>query len=152
MDIRPIRTEADYDLALEQIERLMDTAQPGSLEEDALDILATLVGVYEAKQFPIDPPDPISAIEHYLDRQELQRNALMPYIGKIGRVHEIMNRRRRLTLNMIRKLAPVTGIPIATLAQAYELLPYEPRKSTKQHRAPHTVESAHAHRAEAALS
>lgn len=131
MDIRPIRTEADYEAALKSIESLMDSANPGTPEEDVLDVLATLVEVYEAKHFPIEAPDPIGALEHYLDRQELERKDLMPYIGNIGRVHEIMNRRRRLTLDMIRKLSPATGIPIATLAQSYELKPYQPRKTTK---------------------
>lgn len=131
MNIQPIRTEADYVAALKQIEDLMDTAQPASPEEDLLDVLATLVEAYAAKQTPIEPPDPISALEHYLDRQGLERKDLVPYIGTIGRVHEIMNRRRRLSLTMIRKLAPVTGIPIATLAQPYDLLSYEPRKVEK---------------------
>jgi len=128
MNIRPIRTEQDYEAALKQIEELMDIAQPDSPEEDMLDVIATLVEAYEAQVCPIEPPDPISALEHYLDRQELERKDLVPYIGKIGRVHEIMNRRRRLTLSMIRKLSPVTGIPISTLAQSYELHPYNSRK------------------------
>lgn len=131
MYIKPIHTEADYEMALKEIEYLMDTAGPGSPEENALDVLATLVEVYETKQCPIEPPDPISALEHYLERQELKRQDLVPYIGTIGRVHEIMNRRRRLTLNMIRKLSPVTGIPISTLAQSYELQPYKTRQSEK---------------------
>jgi HTH-type transcriptional regulator/antitoxin HigA len=86
---------------------------------------------YEAKQTPIEPPDPISALEHYLDRQGLERKDLVPYIGTIGRVHEIMNRRRRLSLTMMRKLTPVTGIPISTLAQPYDLLSYQPRQLEK---------------------
>lgn len=129
--IQPIRTEADYAAALQQIEYLMDAAEPESLEEDTLDVLATLVEAYEAKRDPIESPDPISALEHYLDRQGLERKALVPYIGNIGRVHEIMNRRRRLSLTMIRKLSPATGIPISTLAQPYDLLSYKPRKSEK---------------------
>jgi len=128
MNIRPIRTEKDYEVALKQIEELMDIAQPSSPEKDRLDVLATLVEAYETQECPIVPPDPISALEHYLDRQELKRKDLTPYIGNIGRVHEIMNRRRSLTLNMIRKLAPVTGISTATLAQPYELNRYNSRK------------------------
>lgn len=126
--IQPIRTAADYEAALEQIDRLMDIAEPGTAEEDALDVLATLVEVYEANHHPIDPPDPIGALEHYLDRKGLDRKDLVPYIGTIGRVHEIMNRRRSLTLVMMRKLSSATGIPLSTLAQPYELLPYEARK------------------------
>lgn len=131
MQIRPIRTEPDYEAALKQIESLMDIAAPNSPEEDALDVLATLVEAYEAKHYPIEPPDPIGALAHYLDRKGLARKDLMPYIGTIGRVHEIMNRRRRLTLEMIRKLAPVTGIPLSTLAQSYDLLPYQPKNLAK---------------------
>ncbi len=126
--IKPIRTEADYEAALQQIELLMDRAEPNTPEEDALDVLATLVEAYEATHHPIGPPDPIGALEHYLDRKELERKDLVPYIGTIGRVHEIMNRRRRLTLVMMRKLSTATGIPIATLAQPYELLPHNPRQ------------------------
>ncbi|MEM7538512.1 MAG: transcriptional regulator [Chloroflexota bacterium] len=125
MNIQPIRTEQDYENALEQIDHLMDCATPDSLEEDTLDILATLVEAYEAKHYPIDPPDPISALEHYLDRQELTYSALTPYIGTMGQVEAIMNRRQWLTLPMIHQLSPITGIPIATLAQPYELAPYQ---------------------------
>ncbi len=132
MNIQPIRTKADYESALRQIELLMDCAEPGTPEEDTLDILATLVEVYETKQHPIGPPDPIGALEHYLDRKGLTRKDLMPYIGSIGRVHEIMNRRRRLTLEMIRQLAAVTGIPLTTLAQPYELAPYVARSAAAQ--------------------
>lgn len=128
--VHPIHTETDYQAALQQIDQLMDMAEPGTPEEDMLDILATLVEAYEAKATPIDPPDPIGALEHYLDRKGLERKDLMPYIGTLGRVHEIMNRRRRLTLPMIRKLAAATGIPIATLAQSYALLPYETQKTS----------------------
>ena len=124
MNIQPFRTQADYERALQQIELLMDRAEPGTPEEDALDVLATLVEVYEAQHYP---PDPIGALEHYLERKELTRKDLMPYIGAIGRVHEVMNRRRRLTLEMIRKLAAATGIPLTTLAQRYELAPYRSR-------------------------
>jgi len=131
MNIQPIRTEADYVAALKRIEDLMDRAKPASPEEDLLDLVATLVTAYEAKQTPIEPPDPISALEHYLDRQGLERKDLVPYIGTIGRVHEIMNRRRRLSLTMMRKLTPVTGIPISTLAQPYDLLSYQPRQLEK---------------------
>lgn len=127
MNIQPIRTQADYERALQQIELLMDSAEPGTPEEDTLDVLATLVEVYEAQHYPIAPPDPIGALEHYLERKELTCKDLMPYIGAIGRVHEVMNRRRRLTLAMIRKLAAATGIPLTTLAQPYELAPYRSR-------------------------
>lgn len=134
--IKPIRTEADYEAALQQIELLMDRAEPNTPEEDALDVLATLVEAYEATHHPIGPPDPIGALEHYLDRMGLARKDLVPYIGAIGRVHEIMNRRRPLTLAMIRRLSAATRIPIATLAQPYDRLAYESRLSAKQKRQP----------------
>ncbi|MEM7530707.1 MAG: transcriptional regulator [Chloroflexota bacterium] len=125
MDIQPVRTEEDYERALEQIDHLMDCATPSSPEEDTLDILATLVQAYEAKHHPIDPPDPISALEHYLDRQALTYSSLTPYIGTIGQVEAIMNRWQWLTLPMIHQLSPVTGIPIATLAQPYDLASFQ---------------------------
>ncbi|MEZ4708746.1 MAG: hypothetical protein R3A44_16170 [Caldilineaceae bacterium] len=125
MDIHPIRNEADYETALHEIEQLMEIAQPGSPEEDKLDLLATLVDVYEDAHHPILPPDPIDALEHYLDRKGLTRKALEPYIGHRGRVAEIMNRRRPLTLDMIRKLEKGTGIPASILVQPYDLQPYE---------------------------
>lgn len=117
MNIKPIHTAKDYEEALAKIEELMNVAGLDTSEEDTLDILATLVENYEAEWHPISPPDPIGALEHYLDRKGLQRKDLMPHIGSIGRVHEIMNRRRHLTLAMMRKLSPATGIPMSTLAQ-----------------------------------
>lgn len=124
MITRPIRDEAEYEAALSEIARLMDIAQPASPEEDLLDLLATLVDVYEDEHHPVLPPDPIDALEHYLDRKGMTRKALEPYIGHRGRVAEIMNRRRPLTLDMIRKLEKGTGIPASVLVQPYELQPY----------------------------
>jgi len=129
MNIRPIRTERDYEAALKQIEELMDSAQPDSPEEKTLDALATLVERYETQECPISSPDPISALEHYLDRQALKRKDLIPYIGSIGQVHEIMDRHSSLTSSMIRKLGPVTGIPTKTLEQSYELNLYDSHES-----------------------
>lgn len=120
MDIRPIRTEADYQAALKEIESLMD-AKPGTPEEDKLDILAALVEVYEEKHHPIPPPNPIAALEYYLESRGLTAKALEPYIGSRSRVWEIMNRRRRLSLEMIRRLEKGTGIPASILIQPYEL-------------------------------
>lgn len=120
MEIRPIRTEADYQQALREIEALME-AQPGTPEEDRLDVLATLVKVYEDAHYPIPLPSPIAALEYYLESRGLTRKALEPYIGPAHRVTEIMNRRRRLTLEMIRRLALGTGIPANVLVQHYPL-------------------------------
>jgi HTH-type transcriptional regulator/antitoxin HigA len=120
MDIQPIRTDADYKATLKAIELLMDAA-PGSAEENRLDVLATLVEAYEAKHYPIPKPHPIAAIEYYLESRGLTRKALEPYIGSRGRVAEIMNRRRPLTLEMIRKIEAGTGIPASVLIQPYPL-------------------------------
>lgn len=122
MNIRPIRTEADYRAALHEIEQLMD-AQPGTEEEDRLDVLATLVAAYEDVHFPIAQPNPIAALEYYLESRGLTRKALEPYIGPAHRVAEIMNRRWRLTLAMIRRLEHGTGIPASVLIQPYALAP-----------------------------
>jgi len=121
MEIKPIRTEADYRSALQEIETLMD-AKPHTPDEDRLDVLATLVKVYEDEHYPLPKPNPIAALEYYLESRGLTRKALEPYIGPAHRVAEIMNRRRRLTLAMIRRLEQGTGIPATVLIQPYELV------------------------------
>jgi HTH-type transcriptional regulator/antitoxin HigA len=120
MDIRPIRTEADYHAVLEEIARLFD-AQPDTPEGDRLDILTTLVEGYEAHKYPIETPDPIEMIHYYLESRGLTRSDLEPYIGTRARVSEVLNRRRSLTLEMIRKLHQGLGIPADVLIQAYTL-------------------------------
>ena len=122
MEIGPIRTEDDYRRALREIEALMD-AKAGSAEADRLDVWATLVEAYEARHYPIPAPDPIAAIEYYLDRNGLARRDLEPYLGSRARVSEILNRRRPLSLEMIRRLQSGLGIPADLLVQPYELAP-----------------------------
>lgn len=119
MNIRPLKTEADYDAALEEIEALMD-AEPNTPECDKLDVLATLVEVYESAHYALPPPDPIDALAYYLESRRLSRKALEPYIGTRARVSEIMNRKRPLTLPMIRRLEAGTGIPASILIQPRE--------------------------------
>jgi HTH-type transcriptional regulator / antitoxin HigA len=114
MEIKPIRTERDYERALREVERLMD-AKPGSAEEDKLNVLATLVDAYESEHFPIDPPDPIEAIRFRLEQQGLDRSALIGVIGGRSRVYEVMNRKRALSLEMIRRLSERFGIPADVL-------------------------------------
>jgi HTH-type transcriptional regulator/antitoxin HigA len=114
MEIKPIRTERDYERALREVERLMD-AKPGTAEDDRLDVLATLVDAYESKHFPIDPPDPIEAIRFRLDQQGLDTRALVGVIGGRSRVYEVMNGKRALTLEMIRRLHDRFGIPAEVL-------------------------------------
>jgi HTH-type transcriptional regulator/antitoxin HigA len=121
MEIKPIRTEQDYQAALREIASLMNAA-PGSSEEDRLDVLATLVKVYEDTRYPIPKPSPIAALEYYLESRGLTRKALEPFIGSAQRVSEIMNRRRRLTMAMIRRLEAGTGIPASILIQSYPLV------------------------------
>lgn len=120
MEIKPIHTEADYEAALQEIDRLWD-APAGTTDGDKLDILATLVEVYEEKHHPILPPDPVEAILHYMESQSLARHDLEPYLGSRARVSEVLNRKRPLSLNMIRKLQAGLGIPADVLIRPYEL-------------------------------
>lgn len=115
--IRPIRTDADHDAAMAEVERLWG-AKEGTPDGDRLDVLATLIDAYEAKRWPIAAPDPIAAIEFRLDQQGLTRKDLEPFIGSRARVSEIMNRKRPLTLPMIRKLSAGLGIPADVLIGA----------------------------------
>lgn len=118
--LRPIRTEADYEVALAEIEKLFE-AQPQTPAGDRLDVLTTLVEAYERKQYPILPPDPIEALQYHLESRGLTRRDLEPYLGSRARVAEVLNRRRGLTIEMIRRLHEGLGIPAATLIQPYPL-------------------------------
>ena len=119
MEIKPIRNEADYEHALQEIERLLNAA-PDEADEDKLDVLVTLVDAYEEVTDPIGPPDPIEAILFYLENQELTPAALEPYLGS-GQVVKVLERRVPLTLEMIRNLREGLGIPADILIQRYEL-------------------------------
>lgn len=114
MNINPIKTEADYDAALERIDMLMD-AEMDTPEGDELDVLVTLVEAYEAKHYPIDPPDPIDAILFRMEQAGLDRKALEPFIGHSGRVSEVLNRKRPLSIDMIRNLWEGLHIPLESL-------------------------------------
>jgi HTH-type transcriptional regulator/antitoxin HigA len=116
MDIKPIRTEADYEAALKEVERLWG-AEPGTPDGDRFEVLFTLVESYEDQQYPILPPDPIEAIKYYMDSRGLDRRDLERYIGPSGRVSEVLSRKRPLTLVMIRKLNAGLGIPAEVLIQ-----------------------------------
>jgi len=119
MDIKPIKTEADYEAALKEIESLYDT-EPGTSEGDQLEVLATLVEAYEDEHYDIPAPDPVEAILYYMESRGLTRADLEPYIGSRARVSEILNRKRPLTLAMIQRLNRL-GIPAETLIQPYEV-------------------------------
>ncbi len=111
MEIKPIRTQADYEAVLKEIESLF-VASPGTPEADKLDVLVTLIEVYEAKHYSIsEPNDPVGVLEYYLDSRGVNRAALIPYLGSKKRVSEIFNRKRRLSLDMIRRLHDGLGIP-----------------------------------------
>jgi HTH-type transcriptional regulator/antitoxin HigA len=120
MNIRPIKTEADYEATLQEIEHLFDAA-PNTPEGDRLEILVTLVEAYESQHYPVALPDPIEAIKYWMESRGLSRRDLEPYIGTRARVSEILNRKRQLSLNMIRKLEAGLGIPAEVLIQPYEL-------------------------------
>jgi len=114
MKIRPIRTDEDHAAALRRIDRLMDS-EPGSPEGDELDVLATLVEAYEDRHFPIDDPDPLTAIQFRMDQMGLTRKDLEPLLGSRGRVSEVLNGRRALSIQMIRRLNRELGIPLESL-------------------------------------
>lgn len=114
MDIAPIKTKRDYRQALKEIEGLMG-AKRNTPEGDRLDVLVTLVEAFERKHYPLDLPDPIEAIKYHMDQNSLQPRDLIPYIGSRNRVHEVLNRKRALTLKMIWRLHEGLGIPAESL-------------------------------------
>ena len=114
MNIKPIRTEADYQATLKEIESLMG-AELDSPEGEKLDVLTTLVEAYEFKHYPMELPDPVAAIKFEMERSGLTVKDLEPMIGKSNRVYEILNHKRSLTLKMIRKLHEELGIPVESL-------------------------------------
>ena len=116
MDIRPIHSEADYQATLEAISALMEAdPDPGTPEGDRLDILTTLVQAYEATHVPITAPDPVEAIKFRMEQSGLSVKDLEPILGRSNRVYEILNRKRPLTLAMIRRLHKNLGIPANVL-------------------------------------
>ena len=117
--IRPIRNEADYELALQEIDRCLDAAS-GSPERDQLEVLTVLVDDYEAKHHSIGPPEPIAAIEFVLEQRGLSRKDLEGVIGSSGRISEVMNKQRSLTLAMIRKLVETFDLPADVLIRRTE--------------------------------
>ena len=114
MDIKPIKTDADYRAALTEVESLM-TATPDTPEGEKLDVMVTLIEAYEAKHFPLELPDPVAAIKFEMERRGLTVKDLEPMIGKSNRVYEILNHKRSLTLKMIWKLHEGLGIPAESL-------------------------------------
>jgi HTH-type transcriptional regulator/antitoxin HigA len=113
-ELKPIRTEADHNAALAEVERLWG-AKNGTPDGDRLDLLATLIDAYEARTFPMDPPDPIEAIQFRMEQLGLTRKDLEPLIGTRARVAEVMNRKRSLSIDMIRRLHEQLGISAEVL-------------------------------------
>lgn len=114
MKIRPIKSEKDYKSALAELDRLFDAA-PNTPDGDYVEVLATLIEKYEQEHYPIDAPDPVEALEYFMESRGLTRSDLEEYIGGSGRVSDILNRKRGLSLNMIRKLHFELGMPAETL-------------------------------------
>ena len=114
MEIEPIKNDRRYRRALKEIEGLM-TAKRNTPEGDRLDVLVTLVEAWEQKHYPLDLPDPVEAIKFHMDQKGLEPRDLIPFIGSRNRVYEILNRRRPLTLKMIRQLHEGLGIPADSL-------------------------------------
>jgi HTH-type transcriptional regulator/antitoxin HigA len=118
MEISPIRNEKDYQKALERLEVIFDSKR-GTNEGDELEILAILIDNYERENFPIGIPDPISAINFRMEQIGLRQKDLEEMIGFKSRVSEIMNKKRKLTLDMIKKLNANLHIPTEILIQDY---------------------------------
>lgn len=124
IEIRPIRNERDYDWALKEIERYFDREpKRGSSEAARFDILAALIEAYEAKHWPIDPPDAIEAIRFRMQHSGLKQADLARLLGSRSRASEIMNRRRLLTMEQARKLNVEWRIPAEVLLRPYRINP-----------------------------
>jgi HTH-type transcriptional regulator/antitoxin HigA len=119
MNIKPIKSDTDYRAALKEVETLM-TAAPESAKGDKLDVMVTLIEAYERTHFALDLPDPVAAIRFEMERKGLTIKDLEPMIGKSNRVYEILNNKRSLTLNMIRKLHDNLGIPAESLIKTQQ--------------------------------
>jgi HTH-type transcriptional regulator/antitoxin HigA len=113
-EVRPIRSNADYEAALKEVERLWG-AKSGTRNGDRLDVLATLIDAYEAEHFPLDPPDPIEAIKFRMEQQNLTRRDLEEIIGTRTRIAEVLSGKRGLSIGMIRRLHERLGISAEVL-------------------------------------
>jgi HTH-type transcriptional regulator/antitoxin HigA len=114
MEIKPIKTETDYNQALERLEMIFD-AKNGTPEGDELEVLGILIDQYENEHFPIGLPDPIEAIKFRMEQMGYNQNDLANIVGLKSRASEILNRKRKLSLEMIRKIHEVLNIPTSNL-------------------------------------
>jgi HTH-type transcriptional regulator/antitoxin HigA len=119
MNIKPIKNEQDYNTTLSQIESLMD-AKPNTSQMDELEVLTTLVEAYEEQHYAIDAPDPIEAIKFRMEQEGLKQKDLVSIVGSKSRVSEILNKKRKLTIEMIRNLHKQLHIPIESLFLDYK--------------------------------
>lgn len=120
MHIQPIKNSKDYEEALQQVQHLMDS-ELDTEAGDQLEILATLIEVYEEKNFPIEIPDPIEAIKFRMEQENLSRKDLETIFGTRARVSEILSKKRALTLSMIRNIHEKLGIPARVLIKSYTI-------------------------------
>ena len=122
MDIRPIRTEADYDWALAEIERYFEhEPQPGTAAADRFDVLSALIEAYENRHWPVEAPDPIDAIKYRMELGNFQAKDLAEILGSKSRASEVLNRKRPITLDMARRLHDAWDIPAEVLIRPYRL-------------------------------
>lgn len=127
MNIKPIKTEADHQAALVRLNAIFDAA-PGTPKGDEAEVLATLIQLYEEKQFPVALPSPVAAIRFRMEQQELQAKDLIPYLGSASKVSEVLSGRRNLSLAMIRNLISGLHLPAHVLLQE----PTPRRRPTKR--------------------
>ena len=120
MNIKPIKNEDDYAQALKRIEALMD-AKPETAEMDELEVLTTLVEAYEEQHYKIEAPDPIEAIKFRMEQEGLKQKDLIGIVGNKSRVSEVLNKKRKLTIDMIRNLHRHLHLPVESLFSDYEL-------------------------------
>jgi len=119
MDVKPIKSEEDYTATLSKIENLMD-AQPNTPQMDELEVLTTLIEAYEEQHYKIDAPDPIEAIKFRMEQEGLKQKDLVSIVGSKSRVSEILNKKRKLTIEMIRNLHKQLHIPVESLFLDYK--------------------------------
>jgi HTH-type transcriptional regulator/antitoxin HigA len=118
MTIKPIKTKNDYQKAMNRLEKIFD-AKPGTPEGDELEVLGILIGKYEQEHYPIAYPDPIEAIKFRMEQMGYSQSDLAKVVGLKSRASEILNKKRKLTLEMIRQLHQALGIPTDVLIQSY---------------------------------
>jgi len=131
MEIKPIKTDADYRAALKEVESLM-AAAAGSPEGERLDVLVTLIEAYEKTHYPMDLPDPVEAIKFRMQQMGLYPKDLTPIFGRLNRVYEVLNGKRSLTLQMIRRLNVELDIPAESLIKAPPRVPAGKRRSVSR--------------------